>query len=84
MDEATVRPTATHIHEMLTMLEKASACTDDSCVSKSHLERERIFYLSLRIFLDTCIPFNTFCHDGMVKYQLSCQRSNHLQTANGS
>lgn len=67
MDESTVRPISTHIREMLTMLEKASACTDDSRVSKSHLVKNRkrkrkdilylyIFYLSLRIFLDTAPP----------------------------
>lgn len=76
MDESTVRPIATHILEMLAMLEKASACTDDSRVSKSHLvkkekekEKERIFHLSLRIFPDTCIPFNTFFHDGIVTFR---------------
>lgn len=40
MDEYTVRPIATHIREMLTILEKASACTDDSRVSKSHLVKK--------------------------------------------
>lgn len=33
----------THILEMLTMLEKVSACTEVSRVSKSHLAKEDIF-----------------------------------------
>lgn len=41
MDGSAVRPIATHIREMLTMLEKASACTDDSRVSKSHLVKKK-------------------------------------------
>lgn len=54
MDGSTVRPVATHIREMLTMLEKASACTDDSRVSKSHLVKKK--KERKRIFLDTAFP----------------------------
>lgn len=91
MDGASVSPIATHIREMLTMLEKASACTDDSRVSKSHLvkrKRKRRDILSVTKNISRhCIPFNTFCHDGIVAFrQMSAflWSSNHLQTANGS
>lgn len=68
MDESTVRPIATHIREMLTMLEKASSCTDDSRVSKSHLvkrkEKKKKDILSVTKNISRhCVPFNIFCHD---------------------